>query len=481
MVIIFGIKKLNNNLSNDKIYILSKMTLYGLFSRKQPTLYDQIMKSICEDFTSVCKDVLPSIEEEMKTYTEQKLKDIKKNIDNDLNKEMLHDLIDVCFSKISSYSYGDVGVELDELGSKVETLKKKNKDMVDFIYEEVDMKNYYSKIELAKKYCNIISKEKKTIYALILGDSQQGKSSFVKQLFQISDADLQIKRNLESDTTEVKEYRIEKNGITFVFVDCPGFHDSRGKEIEKRNMKKIIEYINNNNSKIDVIFWVSRLDRILDSAHKDAIEKLTKKYGNDIWSKSIIILTCANSSPIPESYFENSDDSDDESAEEDSYLDEKKNFEKMEKDAWKNYTKDKKNVWKEYFYDHLNSDDRTYEDKMMVCLVENNRRYVKTINGISVLKDGFPFWENLMYKIFKLIDEKKAPIVFMAMAKAKQKKKMDSHDNALDNALNNITNLMNTIPLTKRDNTHNANTNINTNINTSTKNNNNDSGWCSIL
>lgn len=380
------------------------------YPKKKKTIVEDFMNDVSTELLDLTKDCLPLIQNEVK----KKLNEVKEELSNNINETNIKEIVNMS-SSILANNLKNIIEKNKELENPVNETIKKNQSKLNIMMSNFN--SFDSKLKMADEYCSLISEKKKVIKILAVGDTQQGKTSTVKYLFQIPDSELCIKNNLESDTKEIKEYEIKKGNVTLKYVDCPGFNDSRGENQKIQNKKEITKYFQRNND-IDLIFWVSKLDRILDSNHKQLINELTN-FSNNIWERSIIILTCANSSSIPDCYFPiNQNDTD--NTEEEIML-----------NAWTKYTNDKITLWKDYFSGRIKN--------IPVCLVENSKRYTKLIEGVRVLKDGSPFWELLMFEVFNTVQKDKSPLSFIAMVNKNDIEHSKALINASDRVLSSIT------------------------------------------
>lgn len=225
---------------------------------------------------------------------------------------------------------------------------------------------------------------------LLLGPSQVGKTMLIEKLFGIKKST--IKGGMGSDTSHIKPMTQTVNKVKITFVDCPGFFDSRGKDVEEQNMKKLMEYVENN--KFDLILYVQKCGTMIDRVHQELIKDINKKLGADIWRKTIIVLTHANEG-APEEYYKNKDGVDDITI--------------TKLDAWKKYTAKRIETWKKTFHQ--------YQPNIPVVLVENNSRECKMIKGIPSLYDGTPILETLISQIFTVCENDKKPLAFLSLVK----------------------------------------------------------------
>jgi len=241
---------------------------------------------------------------------------------------------------------------------------------------------------------------KKNIKVIALGNTQNGKSSTIKYVFNIEK--IVTGNNMKSDTSKITEYDYVQNGITVTIVDVPGFHDTEGRAHVFYQM--ILKYIKDCNqsdtTKIDVILWISKIDEVITTYTQEMITKLTRDLGSDFWKKTMIVLTHSNSI-VPPDFYETM-------AVEQLYGADKDNDAAIELLSWKLYTHDKISMWKDTF--------KSYNSDINVLLVENNKRMNGTLRGkTGTLKDGTPIIETFYASLFTM-NMLKAPAMFVFLS-----------------------------------------------------------------
>lgn len=352
------------------------------------TLYETLSDQISEDIKEQSPSLKWALDEGKRRISES-----IKNKTGELSEEDIQSIISKAYDILSDACKKTENKEVTEqISNAIET----NKTYISKL--KSDYNNIEDKVKLLKEYTEKLSKSKKRIKFMLMGPSQCGKSSFIKQVTGISDEDLKLKNGMTSDTTKVKEYRINRNGIEIIIVDTPGTYDSRGEDIEEQNSKEIEKYIEKNKD-IDIILWVTKIDNIFDGSQQKTIKEYSAKFGKKIWKKCIIVLTYANSASIPDGFYDMV-----------SYNGEIET--EYELKVWKEYTKTKVSVWQNEF--------KKYSMNVPVCLVENSRRKVKEYNGVCVLKDGTPYMEEFYIKVFDVIKLDKLPIVFLSLANQRE-------------------------------------------------------------
>ena len=382
-----------------------------IYPQKKKSLCDMLADEFIKDFTKITEGALPIFEEELTKRLNQSRAQLTEQLTEENVKTFVGntaEFMESLYKDISEHYTSN-----SEIKPQIDKAIEFNRLRMRF--HTGDIAGIEAKKKLAEQYSKLIAEKKKKVKIVGLGNSQQGKTSTLKYLFQLSDETLKIKNNLESDTSTITEYPVSKYGIDLIYVDCPGTSDSRGKDVDNKNKQMILKYFQQNND-IDIIFWVSKLDRVIDGAQLETIELLGKHIKN-IWEKTIIIMTCSNSSPIPDSYFDEIEHVEAEDSE-------------KEIMAWKKYTDDKIATWQKHF--------TISNGKVPVCLVENSKRYIKEVDGTLILRDGTPYWEVIMYDIFKLISAEKAPISLLAMLNENTTatKEAIQHTKAVESAIN---------------------------------------------
>ena len=315
---------------------------FGTSPKEEITFGERLKDEIWNDIADVLGEIVPDItEQSQETIIQAKnifvcslddfIKSTKEEILTDDNKEKLKTLTTSAMNQLKSSIYSSVSQqimekkvsvddnlddeeeELEELKEGLDSLfdelivEKIGKIEIDFQMSDEQMKTFKSKVERCVQYNKIVSKKKKRIKIIIVGGTQNGKTSMICLIYGIDKKDLENARQkgfgIESDTTQTKEYEIEKNGIVFVLVDTPGWWDSRGPEQEKANRENFENYLKENKD-IDVIIFVSRCDLPIDQNQQDAIRTFSDRYGNEVWKKTLVVLTYANTISAPLEYVE---------------------------------------------------------------------------------------------------------------------------------------------------------------------------------
>lgn len=378
--------------------------LYHFFFPKSKGIMELLYDSLSEQIASEIKEYSPKIK--------WALEEGKKKAYNSFTKktgELTEEDIKYGISRVYEMLV-DACQDIDEdTKVKIDEAIDKNMEDVNILTSRFDRME--DKIELFKKKCKNMNKIKKKIKYLTLGNTQVGKSAFIKQAFDLSDDVLKLKDGMASDTNSVTEYYAERNGIEITIVDTPGSNDSRGDDMEKRNIEKIEKYIEENKD-IDIILWFSKIDNIFDGNERRMISEYSKKFGNKIWKKCIVVLTYANTFSIPFSFTL-------------SVKREIETTEEYELKVWKKFTSQKIRIWKNKF--------KEYNPNIPVCLVENNPMATKIYDNVRVLKDGTPYLEDFFTKMIDIIKVDKLPIAFMSLVNEMETKEDKSEDELEEN------------------------------------------------
>eukprot|EP00734_Pompholyxophrys_sp_LG126_P000004 Pompholyxophrys_sp_v1_NODE_1_length_32789_cov_6.460653.p4 type:complete len:493 gc:universal NODE_1_length_32789_cov_6.460653:10026-8548(-) len=442
---------------------------------KKETFSESLMNSLCEDLSKLAEGAVPDLKEQVQGYLlESKkgfvdgLKEIIEENKENFSEEQakaVKEQTKALLTSLKSKFLGFLDVKgctnpqlVHDINSTIDCQHKIIAMTCDITQE--NLKNYQKKIERANTYLTLVSgKSKKTIKILIIGATQKGKTSLACLISKINKKELDGARingfGLESDTTTIKEYKLTRNGVDLIWIDTPGWWDSRGEKQDSANKALIEQYIEKNKD-IDVIMFVAKLGDTLDKNLQQSIADFGQKCGSKIWNKCLLVLTYAQSVASPHEYME--------MAQEELYPDEEESlFNDMSKMtkikilAWEKFTQASSETWQKYFSKRrdsqnesassssstsssatssssASSDDATTK-KIPVCLVESSPYQLPLDKNIPqyILYDGTPFLEELMYQILLLVEKDKSPIAFLAMAsETKKEKSSDSASSSSD-------------------------------------------------
>ena len=133
----------------------------------------------------------------------------------------------------------------------------------------------------------ILKQHSQEIRILVEGKTGNGKSTLVNALIGEVLAEESQHVSREGETTELKHYSCEKNGIKMVVYDSPGF--SGVGSVPDSDARKSIDF--------DLsVFCIKMLETRFtpDCADVIAMKRLTLTYGENCWKRTVIALTFAN-------------------------------------------------------------------------------------------------------------------------------------------------------------------------------------------
>jgi GTPase SAR1 family protein len=123
---------------------------------------------------------------------------------------------------------------------------------------------------------------------LLVGRTGVGKSSTINSLMGQAVAPV---GDYEPTTMEVKSYENEIGGVNFVVIDTPGLCDELE---EKGNDYDYLERIRLNADRIDLMWFVTRLDdKRVSSDEKRGIKLISDAFKPKIWGQAVIVFTFA--------------------------------------------------------------------------------------------------------------------------------------------------------------------------------------------
>uniref|UniRef100_A0A1X7TZC0 G domain-containing protein n=1 Tax=Amphimedon queenslandica TaxID=400682 RepID=A0A1X7TZC0_AMPQE len=131
-----------------------------------------------------------------------------------------------------------------------------------------------------------LSQRRDPINILVIGPTGAGKSTLVNAL--LGDAVAEEGAGAGSVTSEVKGYKGKYEGIQLRVYDTAGFSDTRGK-----SGNSIVEEIAEAN-KFDLILICIRMDNRAGEGVRKMFKVLGKNLRQEMWERSIIVLTFAN-------------------------------------------------------------------------------------------------------------------------------------------------------------------------------------------
>ena len=149
-----------------------------------------------------------------------------------------------------------------------------NKDTFGSLPQEV--KNKVEEMRVKEEPINI----------LVIGPTGSGKSTIVNALMEKAMAN--VDQGAESNSSETKEHEGEVMGVKIKIYDTTGFGDTKGKK-----GKHIVREIAKNN-KFDLILICLRFDCRAYGDVQDMFTTLKKEISNEMWERSVIVLTFTN-------------------------------------------------------------------------------------------------------------------------------------------------------------------------------------------
>lgn len=282
--------------------------------------------------------------------------------------------------------------------------------------EEDEFLDLYRKCQYWKKVFG--SKKRKNLVLVALGGSQTGKSTTIKKAFGLKK--IQIKNGMKSDTDDVIEHVIGD----FVFVDTPGFFDSRGEQQQLENLHKIVLYLQNN--PVDLFVFFFKISDIADQSAMDVFHFLRTNVGDDVFNRAVIVLTHANDK-APEFYYDLTKTETD-SIEVERYYDSIDSFNRESESesesesefgevtenvddeaAWCEYVNARKEMWTDAL-------GNLGYDGIPIVLVENNRHNAQFWDNDYRLVNGDPIYQTFMETMLLRVSKFKGPALFTILA-----------------------------------------------------------------
>lgn len=273
-------------------------------------------------------------------------------------------------------------------------------DSKDDTVTSANVEQFENLFSQASKYSHLFPKKGRRLTMVALGRTGQGKTSTVNGLYGLG---VKLKGGLESDTLEPTVYKKDINGVELIYVDMPGFLDSRG--IDEANFNKICNALQRYPP--DVILWVAKLTSNIDASEFEMIRKLTDKFGSAFWKHTLVVLTNANSDPPPEYYAPEFDELGEE------IMIDKQDPEKM-LNAAKLHYEAKANHWKVTFRAEANLPSSR---EPRVVFIENNAYGTNTRHhqGERLLIDNTPMWKTFIESVLETVSKQRAAFALLAM------------------------------------------------------------------
>ena len=138
------------------------------------------------------------------------------------------------------------------------------------------------------------SSGRRVINILATGKLAAGKSALINGL--IGEEVAPESNSLDPETTEVKKYSRNIDGIMFNVWDSPGIEANTVHE--ESNMQKIAKTL----KEVDLLLFCIRMDEArLRKQDSNTLVHFTRAFGEDIWRHTVFVLTFANSVTHPRS------------------------------------------------------------------------------------------------------------------------------------------------------------------------------------
>jgi len=139
------------------------------------------------------------------------------------------------------------------------------------------------------------------INIMLIGSSQHGKSSTIKNVVGLQDSEISIGNGIESATGELVDYMIEKGGIWLTLTDTVGFYDSENRSEESLiRTIQCIKQRRGTSADFDAIIIVMKLGEVIRSSYNtDMFKRLKKELGSTFIQKIVVVVTFAASIAPP--------------------------------------------------------------------------------------------------------------------------------------------------------------------------------------
>ena len=134
---------------------------------------------------------------------------------------------------------------------------------------------------------------KKNLQIAVSGKTGSGKSSLLNAFVGEEVFEEAGEEDLDPHTMKVKEHRFTKEGVAVTVWDCPGLqYGTMNKDAYLQGL------VSKTSDRIDLLLYCININETkftCNGPDEQAIIKLTTSLGPDIWKKTLVVLTFANS------------------------------------------------------------------------------------------------------------------------------------------------------------------------------------------
>ncbi|KAJ8114629.1 hypothetical protein OPT61_g3545 [Boeremia exigua] len=129
------------------------------------------------------------------------------------------------------------------------------------------------------------------IFVAVMGATGSGKSSFIQQV--TGDQKCRVGHTLESETTEVREYRCQYSGRAYVLIDTPGFDDSYRSNSEVVDaILAWLEQSYRSKNLLSGIIYLHRINSVrMQGNSLQNLRMFRKLCGNDVFKNVLLVTT----------------------------------------------------------------------------------------------------------------------------------------------------------------------------------------------
>ena len=137
-----------------------------------------------------------------------------------------------------------------------------------------------------KERIAVLREKGEPVNILVIGPTRVGKSTLINNL--IGDTVARVGQGVQSVTDKIKEYEGAYEGVKIRVYDTVGFGDTKGK-----SNKSIINEMADAN-KFDLVLICVRMDSRAYGDVRNMFTMLGKKLNEEMWKRSVIVLTFYN-------------------------------------------------------------------------------------------------------------------------------------------------------------------------------------------